>query len=102
MCGPFTEETSAWAMVQKDISGFPTLAQILYEVVVNVLIVWFIVLFFFLKSHFAESSLGVAETSINEKERAFESTALANESKIRKLTKKINKMELAAQAAAAD
>ncbi|GMI17714.1 hypothetical protein TrLO_g1105 [Triparma laevis f. longispina] len=102
MCGPFTEETSAWDMVKKDISSFPTLAQIVYEVIVNVLIVWFIVLFFFLKSHFAESSLGVAETSINEKERAFESSALANESKIRKLTKQINKLELAAQAAAGD
>ena len=51
---------------------------------------------------FAARSLGVAQTSISEKERAFESAAMASESKIRKLTKQINKLELAAQAAGED
>jgi hypothetical protein len=74
-----------------DISSFGLVSQITYEIGVNVIIVWFIVLFFYLKYSFADNSLGVANSAINEKERAFESSALASETKIRKLTKEVAK-----------
>jgi len=90
-CGPFANETSVWSMVSTDISSFSLMTQIFYQVGVNVLIVWFIVLFFYLKFSFAENSLGVANSAIGEKERAFESAALASETKIRKLTKEVAK-----------
>jgi hypothetical protein len=74
-----------------DISSFGLISQITYEIGVNVIIVWFLVLFFYLKYSFADNSLGVANSAINEKERAFESSALASETKIRKLTKEVAK-----------
>jgi len=55
MCGPFTNETSAWVMVQTDITSMSLISQMVYQVLVNVLIVWFIVLFFYLKANFTES-----------------------------------------------
>lgn len=93
---------AAWAMVQSDIASFNIIFQILYQVVVNPLIILGIVLIFYLKSNFIESSLGVATTSIGEKERAFESAALTSERTIKKLNNKIKKLELAAQAAGED
>ena len=95
MCGPFTNVTSPWDMVQSDISNFSILSRIVYEVLVNVIIVWFIVLFFYLKFSFTESSLGVLETAIAERALAFETATAASEAKIRKLTKQVQKLELA-------
>jgi len=76
---------------------FSLLSEIVYTILTQVGIVWFIVLFYYLQLSFTESTLGVAETSIAEKERAFESANQAAEAKIRRLNKKVKNLEAAAK-----
>lgn len=98
-CGPFVEEVSAWSMVEEDIEDgkLSTISAVVYQIAVNAGVVWFIVLSFYLRLNFTESTLGVAETSIDEKERAFEMANQAAETKIKRLTKRVKNLEAAAK-----
>jgi hypothetical protein len=99
-CGPFTQVESAWAMVEQDVvdEKFSMLSEIAYTIMTQAGIIWFIVLFFYLKLSFTESTLGVSETSIAEKERAFEAANQAADTKIRRLMKRVKNLEAAAKA----
>jgi hypothetical protein len=100
MCGPFTNVTSAWNMVTEDVVEASTLTKIFYQIGVNVVIVWFIVMYFYLQYRFTESTLGVSISSIQERSLAFEGATAANESKIRRLVKENAKLKMVNQAQA--
>jgi len=98
MCGPFIKVESAWDMVQDDVTEASLITQLMYQVTVNVLIVWLICLFFYLKFAFTESSLGVAQDTMSERNNAFESANAASEAKLRKLNKQVKNLEMQVQA----
>ena len=92
MCGPFVNETSVWNMVTEDVVEASMLSQIIYQIGVNVLIVWFIAMYFYLKFRFTESTLGVNISSMQERNIVFESLNAVNDNKIRKLNKEIKRL----------
>jgi len=95
-CGPFQHEGSVYEMVESDVENFNALVYFIYQFFVNPMIVWFVVIFFWLKLSFTESTLFVTEGTMQEKDRAFESATQAQESKIRKLNKQVQNLERAA------
>jgi len=98
-CGPFVKEVSAWTMIEEDVADnqLSTLGEIAFTVLTQAGIVWFIVLFLFLRLSFTESTLGVVETATGEKDRAFEAANMASDAKVRKMGKKIKMLEAAAK-----
>ena len=80
-------------MIEEDVEKFSVLVYFLYQFFVNPMIVWFVVIFFWLKLNFTESTLTVTEVTQGEKDRAFETASAAQESKIRKLGKTVQNLE---------
>ena len=94
-CGPFVhEQSSVWDMVQSDVTDGGSVTQVVYEIFVNVLVVWFFVLYFYLRLSFTKTSVSVMESSMIERNQTFESMNAANEAKIRKLNKQVQKLEM--------
>lgn len=92
-CGPFSDVSSAYSAISRQISRLSMVGAIYDQLTTNVLITFSLFVAGLLLAYFRQNTIRVQTTAIADKEREFESSLHALQLKVKKQAKTIQKLE---------